>query len=158
MRKGAKTMIEMRVEGITMDPKSNMPVVILKSRKHSKSLPIWIGIFEASAIALKLDGVDSPRPLTHDLLKSIIEKLNAKVSRIYINELKDNTFYAKISIIAAKKKLNIDCRPSDAIALAVRTNSPIFVNEEIIGNTTNKEDLKFLLESLKREDFGKYKM
>ena len=85
-------MIEMKVEGIALDPESNMPVVILKSRKNTKSLPIWIGIFEASAIALKLDGVDSPRPLTHDLLKSVIEKLNAKVSRIYISELKNNTF------------------------------------------------------------------
>ena len=151
-------MIEMKVEGITLDPKSNMPVVILKNRTNSKSLPIWIGIFEASAIALKLEGIASPRPLTHDLLKSIIEKLNAKVSKIYITELKDNTFYAKILIIAAQRKMNIDCRPSDAIALALRTNSPIFVKEEIISSATNREDLKFLLESLKREDFGKYKM
>ena len=151
-------MIEMKVEGITLDPKSNMPVVILKNRTNSKSLPIWIGIFEASAIALKLEGIASPRPLTHDLLKSIIEKLNAKVSKIYITELKDNTFYAKILIIAAQRKMNIDCRPSDAIALALRTNSPIFVKEEIISSATNREDFKFLLESLKREDFGKYKM
>lgn len=154
-------MIEMRVEGITLDPKSNMPVVILKSRRNKKALPIWIGIFEATAIALKLDGVDSPRPLTHDLLKAVIEKLNAKVSKIYISELKDNTFYAKIILQMAQKKLNIDCRPSDAIALALRTNSPIFVEEEIIGNMNkgkNLGNLKFLLESLKKEDFGKYKM
>ncbi len=110
-------MIEMKVEGIALDPKSNMPVVILKSRTNRKALPIWIGIFEASAIALKLDGVDSPRPLTHDLLKSVIEKLNAKVFKIYISELKNNTFYAKIILKIAQKKLNIDCRPSDAIAL-----------------------------------------
>jgi bifunctional DNase/RNase len=154
-------MIEMRVEGIALDPKSNMPVVILKSRKNSKSLPIWIGIFEASAIALKLDGIDSPRPLTHDLLKSVIEKLNAKVSKIHINALKNNTFYAKITLKISQKKLNIDCRPSDAIALALRTNSPIFVEEDIIGSINkrkDREDLKLLLESLKKEDFGKYKM
>ena len=154
-------MIEMKVEGIALDPKSNMPVVILKSKTNSKSLPIWIGILEASAIALKLDGVDSPRPLTHDLLKSVIEKLNAKVSKIYINELKDNTFYAKIILEKAQKNFNIDCRPSDAIALALRTNSPIFVEENVIRNIKegkNREDLKFLLESLKKEDFGKYKM
>ena len=154
-------MIEMRVEGIALDPKSNMPVVILKSIITRKALPICIGIFEASAIALKLDGIASPRPLTHDLLKSVIEKLNAKVSKIYISGLKNNTFYAKIILNMAQKKLDIDCRPSDAIALALRTNSPIFVEEEIIGNMNkgeNREDLKLLLESLGKEDFGKYKM
>lgn len=156
--KETKTMIEMKVENIVLDPKSNMPIVVLKNRTNGKSLPIGIGIFEASAIALKLDGVNSPRPLTHDLLKSIIEKLNAKVSKIYINGLKDNTFYAKILLEVARRKLNIDCRPSDAIALALRTNSPIFVEEKIIADAIDKEDLKFLLGSLKREDFGKYKM
>src|SRR4030042_199133 len=105
--KKPKTMIEMKVASILLDPKSNMPIVVLKSRTNGKSLPIGIGIFEASAIALKLDGVNSPRPLTHDLLKSIIEKLNAKVSKIYINGLKDNTFYAKLSIEVARKKLDI---------------------------------------------------
>ncbi len=152
------TMIEMKVESILFDPKSNMPVVVLKSSTNSKSLPIGIGIFEASAIALKLDGIIPPRPLTHDLLKSIIEKLNAKVSKIYINGLKDNTFYARISLKVAQKELNIDCRPSDAIALALRTNSPIFVEEKVIINATNKKDLKIFLKSLRREDFGKYKM
>lgn len=153
-------MIEMKVEGIALDPKNNTPVVILKSKKNSKSLPIWIGIFEASAIASKLDGVNSPRPMTHDLLKSVIEKLNARVSKIHINELKDNTFYAKIILKIAQRKLNIDCRPSDAIALALRTNSPIFVEEQIVSNANkiDREDLKLLLESFKKEDFGKYKM
>jgi len=156
--KETKTMIEMKVENIVLDPKSNMPTVVLKNRTSGKFLPIGIGIFEASAIALKLDGVNSPRPLTHDLLKSIIEKLNAKVSKIYINGLKDNTFYAKILLEVAQRKLNIDCRPSDAIALALRTNSPIFVEEKIIADAIDKEDLRFFLESLKRESFGRYKM
>lgn len=154
-------MIEMEVEGIALDPDNNMPVVILKSKREQKSLPIWIGIFEASAIALKLGGVQSPRPLTHDLLKSVIEKLNAKVLRICINDLRNNTFYAKILLQTPKKKLNIDCRPSDAIALALRTNSPIFVKEDVIsgmGKRKDKEDLKSLLQSLKKEDFGKYEM
>jgi bifunctional DNase/RNase len=156
--KETKTMIEMKVENRVLDPKSNMPIVVLKNRTSGKSLPIGIGIFEASAIALELDGVNSPRPLTHDLLKSIIEKLNAKVSKVYINGLKDNTFYAKILLEVAQRKLNIDCRPSDAIALALRTNSPIFVEEKIIADAIGKEDLRFFLESLKRESFGRYKM
>ena len=154
-------MIEMKVDSIALDPKSNMPVVILKNKTNNKALPIWIGIFEASAIALKLDGVDPHRPLTHDLLKSVIEKLNATVSKIYISELKDNTFYAKIILEMAQKQLNIDCRPSDAIALALRTNSPIFVEEKIISKASkgkNREEFKLLLESFKTEDFGKYKM
>jgi len=156
--KKPKTMIEMKVTSILLDTKSNIPIVVLKSKTNSKSLPIGIGIFEASAIALKLDGVNSPRPLTHDLMKSIIEKLNAKVAKIHINALKDNTFYAKILLEAAQKKLNIDCRPSDAIALALRTDSPIFVEEKIIINTAGKKDLEFFLKSLKRGEFGKYKM
>ncbi len=155
-----RTMIEMIVESIVLDSKSNTPIVILKSRDNGKSLPIRIGILEASAIALKLDGAKSLRPLTHDILKSIIEKLNAKVSEIYINELKDNTFYAKISLKSARKKINIDCRPSDAIALALRTNSPIFVEKKLVADMSNnnKEELRFFLKSLRKENFGKYKM
>lgn len=154
-------LIKMKVESITLDPKTNMPVVILQNSKNKKSLPIWIGIFEASAIALKLDGIDSPRPLTHDLLKLVIEKLNAKVRKIYITDLKNNTFYANLVLLISNKEIKIDCRPSDAIALALRTNSPIFVEENVIGDVNkgkDREDLKLLLESFKKEDFGKYKM
>jgi hypothetical protein len=149
-------MIEMKVANIVFDPESNTPIVVLKSNR--KSLPIGIGVSEASSIALKLEGIASPRPLTHDLMKTIIEKLGAKTAGIYINELKGNTFYAKLSLKIARKKLDIDCRPSDAIALALRTGSPIFVDEKIIADTTGKEDLKFFLKSLKKEDFGKYKI
>ncbi|MDD5455226.1 MAG: bifunctional nuclease family protein [Candidatus Ratteibacteria bacterium] len=148
----------MKVESILFDTKSNMPIVVLKSKTDNKSLPIGIGVFEASAIAIKLDGVNSARFLTHDLIKSIIEKLKAKVSKIYINGLKDNTFHAKILLEAAQKKLNIDCRPSDAIALAVRTDSPIFVEERTIINRAGKKDLNIFLKSLKIREFGKYKM
>jgi len=151
-------MTEMIVENIVLDPQSNMPIVILKSKDNQKSLPIGIGIFEASAIALKLDGTKSPRPLTHDLLKSAIEKLNAKIYKISINKLKDNTFYAKISLKSDRKKFDIDCRPSDAIALALRTNSPIFVEEKIIDSVNSNKSLEFFLKSFKKGDFGKYKM
>jgi len=158
-------MIEMEVEGITLDSKSNMPIVILKSKNKKMTLPIWIGFFEASAIALELQEVTTPRPLTHDLLRTVIRKLNAEVVGIRIDDLKNNTFYAKIMVKNKEEEINIDSRPSDAIALALRTNSPIFVAEHIITDMENldqikgkEEDLKSFLESLQKEDFGKYKM
>ncbi len=158
-------MIKMRVVGVTLDPVTNVPIIILKDQKNEKTLPIWIGIFEASAIAVKLEGIQTPRPLTHDLLRTIIESFNGKVSRIVINDLKDNVFYAKILIRLGRKTIEIDSRPSDAIALALRTQSPIYINEEVITKLqkeevepSRSEDIKTLLESLDLEELGKYKM
>ena len=118
-------MIKMKVVGVTLDPVTNVPIIILKDQKNERTLPIWIGIFEASAIAIKLEGIQTPRPLTHDLLRTVIEILNGKVSRVVIDDLKDNVFYAKIFIKLGRKTVEIDSRPSDAIALALRTQSPI---------------------------------
>ncbi|HEX68313.1 MAG TPA: bifunctional nuclease family protein [bacterium] len=158
-------MIKMRVVGVTLDPVTNVPIIILKDSKDEKTLPIWIGIFEASAIALKLEGIHTPRPLTHDLLRSVIENLNAKVTRIVINDLKDNIFYAKIFIRVGRKTIQVDSRPSDAIALALRTEAPIYVEEKVIEKLqkeevqpASSEDIKSLLEGIDSEDLGKYKM
>ena len=158
-------MIKMRVVGVTLDPVTNVPIIILKDQKNERTLPIWIGIFEASAIAIKLEGIQTPRPLTHDLLRTVIEILNGKVSRVVIDDLKDNVFYAKIFIKLGRKTVKIDSRPSDAIALALRTQSPIYINEEVIVKMqkeevkpSRSEDVKTLLESIDLEEFGKYKM
>ncbi|MCD6220282.1 bifunctional nuclease family protein [Candidatus Calescamantes bacterium] len=158
-------MIKMRVVGVTLDPVTNVPIIILKDQKNERTLPIWIGIFEASAIAIKLEGIQTPRPLTHDLLKTVIEILNGKVSRVVIDNLKDNVFYAKIFIKLGRKTVEIDSRPSDAIALALRTQSPIYINEEVIAKLqkeevkpSRSEDVKTLLESIDLEELGKYKM
>jgi len=158
-------MIKMKVAGVTLDPVSNAPIIILKDSKDEKTLPIWIGIFEASSIAIKLEGIHTPRPLTHDLLRSVIESLNAKVVRIVINDLKDNVFYAKIHIRIGRRVVQVDSRPSDAIALALRTDSPIYVEEKVIDKLqkeelqpNNSEDIKSLLESMDTEELGKYKM
>lgn len=158
-------MIKMKVVEVTLDPVSNAPIIILKDSKDEKTLPIWIGIFEASAIAIKLEGIHTPRPLTHDLLRSVIESLNAEVVRVVINDLKDNIFYAKIHIRIGRRVVQVDSRPSDAIALALRTDSPIYVEEKVMDKfqkeelqPASSEDVKSLLESLDSEDLGKYKM
>ena len=125
-------MLEMKVKGLTLDPLTNMPIVILKDTDEKKVLPIWVGIFEANAIALEMEQVSTPRPMTHDLLKNIIEGFQAQVARIVVNDLKDNTFYAVITINLNGNEVLIDARPSDAIALALRVNAPIFVAEKVI--------------------------
>ncbi len=158
-------MIRMKVAGVTLDPMTNVPIIILKDQEDQRTLPIWIGIFEASAIALKLEGIKSARPLTHDLLKSVIEHLNAKVVKIIIDDLRENVFYAKIALKIGRKVIYVDSRPSDAIALALRADAPIYVEEKVIQKFGSKEvlpsqseDLKSLLESFNLEEFGKYKM
>jgi len=166
--------IEMEVAGITMDPFSNTPIVILKDPDSNNALPIWIGILEASAIATELGDVKPPRPMTHDLIKSILGNINVIVTRIEVTDLKDNTFFATIYLSMTGKTFAIDARPSDAIALALRTNSPIFVNEKVLkksqtinlgkeekGKKEAKDEAKKweeILENLSPEDFGKYKM
>ena len=120
-------MVEMKVEGLTLDPLTNMPIIILKDLAGDKALPIWVGYFEANAIALEIEKINTPRPMTHDLLNNIISSLQAKVKHILVTDLKDNTFFAEILVIQNGSDMTIDSRPSDAIALALRSKSPIFV-------------------------------
>jgi bifunctional DNase/RNase len=160
-------LIKMTVRGIALDPITNMPIVILKDPEERRALPIWVGIFEANAIALELEKVSTPRPMTHDLLKNILEGLGITVQQIIVNDLKENTFYATIELNYNGSVVSIDSRPSDAIALALRVNAPIFVSENVVTQAKNievseeKEETdkwKEWLENLKPEDFGKYKM
>ncbi len=160
-------LIRMTVRGIALDPITNMPIIILKDVEERKALPIWVGIFEANAIALELEKVSTPRPMTHDLLRSILEGLEVSVRQVIINDLKDNTFFAVIELARNGTAINIDSRPSDAIALALRVNAPIFVTEEVVAQAKSveiseeKEETdkwKEWLEHLKPEDFGKYRM
>ncbi len=160
-------MYEMVVKGLTLDPLTNMPIIILRDVPGSKALPIWIGIFEANAIALEMEKVSTPRPMTHDLIRNIIKEMKARVSRIVINDLKDNTFYAKIHIAQNDSEMIIDSRPSDAIALALRVQAPIFVAKKVIEEAKSidlteekikdedTEKWKEWLEQIKPEDFGK---
>lgn len=165
--------IEMKVAGITLDPVTKMPIIILKDVKEDHALPIWIGIAEASAIATQLEKIDLARPMTHDLMKNILTELGVEVKKIEVTDLKDNTFYAMIHMQIEGQALQVDSRPSDAIALALRTDSPIFVSEEVVNQAKsvdlkkvedeqmseeNKDKLSELLENLSPEAFGKYKM
>jgi len=160
-------LIRMTVRGIALDPITNMPIIILKDMEEKRALPIWVGIFEANAIALELEKIATPRPMTHDLIKNILDGLGATVQQIVVNDLKDNTFFAVIEVSYNGNSVNIDARPSDAIALALRVNAPIFVTEKVVSKAKSmdiaeeKEETdrwKEWLENLKPEDFGKYKM
>lgn len=161
------TLIEMKVSGLGLDKNSDSPVVLLKEADGERVLPIWIGHAEASAIAIALEGIKVERPLTHDLIRAVIEGLKAKVSRILINELKNNTFYAKIYLERGKSIINVDARPSDSIALALRVQVPIFVSQNVLSSSgtsmeiddeTRAKALKKFLANLNPEDFGKYKI
>lgn len=164
---------EMKVAGLTVDPFTNMPIVILKDNDEKNTVPIWIGLLEASAIATQLENIELPRPMTHDLLKNILDTLKVDVVRIEVNDLKDNTFYATLYVKLDGKTYAIDSRPSDAIAIALRTDSPVYISEEVIKKSrkidlkesstaakTGKESEKWaeILEHMSPEDFGKYKM
>lgn len=158
---------EFKIKGLMMDPITNSPIVILQDVEKNTLLPIWVGIFEANAIALQIERIDTPRPMTHDLIKNILIQIEAQVEKIVVTELRDNTFYALIHLRLGQELLTIDSRPSDAIALALRTDSPIFVTEEVINNSRSitldkenldPEDVKKWLENLNPEDLGKYKM
>jgi bifunctional DNase/RNase len=160
-------LIRMTVRGIALDPITNMPIIILKDVEEKRALPIWVGIFEANAIALELEKIATPRPMTHDLIKNILDGLGATVQQIVINDLKDNTFFAVIEVNYNGNMVSVDARPSDAIALALRVNAPIFVTEKVVSKAKSmdiaeeKEETdrwKEWLENLKPEDFGKYKM
>ncbi|MFZ0429448.1 MAG: bifunctional nuclease family protein [Acidobacteriota bacterium] len=158
---------EFKIKGLMMDPITNSPIVILQDVERNTLLPIWVGIFEANAIALQIERVDTPRPMTHDLLKNVLNHFDAEVERIVVTELKDNTFYAVIHLLRGGRPMLIDSRPSDAIALALRTDAPIFVTESVIQNSRNisldkekldPEEVREWLENLNPEDLGKYKM
>ncbi len=159
--------IEMSIKGLMVDPVTNLPIVILRDKDGQRVLPIWVGIFEANAIALQIENVATPRPMTHDLLRNVIQDLKATVQKIVVCDLQDNTFYALIYLTLDGDTLAIDARPSDAIALALRTRAPIFVEDAVIENATtvdfgqDKTDADRLhkwLESLDPDDLGKYKM
>ncbi len=159
--------IEMTIKGLVIDPITNMPIVILRDQEGQKVLPIWVGIFEANAIALQIENVATPRPMTHDLLRNVISDLNAAVDKIVVSDLQDNTFYALIHLRVNGEEIAVDARPSDAIALALRVKAPIFVEDTVIDNAKtidfapgkgDSERLAKWLESLDPEDLGKYKM
>lgn len=160
--------VEMKVRGLALDPASNMPIIILRDEEEKRSLPIWVGLFEANAIALELEKIATPRPMTHDLIKNILESVEAKVEKIVVNDLRDNTFFALIHLRLGEEEITVDSRPSDAIALALRAGAPIFVDEDVVRRAKSvetapkesdeQEKLKEWLDNLKPEDFGKYKM
>jgi uncharacterized protein len=159
-------LIAMSIKGLMLDPVSNSPIVVLKDEQDKFFLPIWVGIFEANAIALQLENVTTPRPMTHDLLRNMISELDARVIRIVINDLRDSTFFAQIRVITGDKTLEVDARPSDAIALALRTEAPIFVAQSVLDQAQTispdsedqDEKLKKWFEQLTPDDIGKYKM
>ena len=159
--------IEMTIKGLMVDPVTNMPIVILRDKDGQRVLPIWVGIFEANAIALQIENVSTPRPMTHDLLRNVIHDLRASVQKVVVSDLQDNTFYALIYLLLGGDTVALDARPSDAIALALRTRAPIFVEDRVIEHaktidfSSEKADAERLhkwLESLDPEDLGKYKM
>ena len=125
--------VEMKIKGLMIDPVSNMPIIVLKNESGDSVLPIWVGIFEANAIAMQLEKIVSPRPMTHDLLRNVIEGLNAQIDRVVITDLKDNTFFATIHLKRGEESLAIDARPSDAMALALRADASIYVDAEVLA-------------------------
>ena len=132
-------MIEMKVKGLTLDPLTNVPIVILRETEGERALPIWVGIFEAHAIAREIESFQTPRPMTHDLIKNIISGVKGRVNRIVVNDLKDNTFFAEIHLTLNGSEVVIDSRPSDAIAIALRTKAPIFVVEKVLEEAKSIE-------------------
>jgi hypothetical protein len=163
-----KGLMEVKVMGIVVDPKASNPVVVLVDLSGQKALPIWIGVFEAEAISRGLEDVVTLRPMTHDLMKQILDTFQVTLNRVVIYDLKENTFYANLYLDVDGEELIVDSRPSDAVALAVRVKAPIFVAESVIettkqmgilaSNLLEGDELKTIIENMKPEDFGKYKM
>lgn len=145
--------LKMKVEGLLFDPRSNMYILLLQDTNGSETLPIWIGKPEADAIALALGKVATPRPLTHDLVKNVMESMNVKVTRVVVTQILDNTYYALIYLTDGKTEMPVDSRPSDAVAVALRANAPIFVEEEVLKRK-NTDELEEWLKNLRPEDFG----
>jgi len=159
--------VEMKIRGLMMDPVTNMPIVILKDIASDSVLPIWVGVYEANAIALEIEKVTTPRPMTHDLIKNVLVGLDAQVHKVVVTELREDTFYAVIWLDRAGQVISIDSRPSDALALALRMDCPIFVEDEVLKNSklaanvndrVTSEELRKWLEGLGDDDLGRYKM
>jgi bifunctional DNase/RNase len=159
--------VEMKIRGLMVDPSTQQPIVILKDLEGNTVLPIWVGLFEASAIALEVEKATTPRPMTHDLLRNMIYGLNALVQRVVVSELRNDTFFAVIWLEQGGETITVDARPSDALALALRSDCPIFVSEDVLrtakvipnpADQASPEDLKNWLENLNDEDLGRYKM
>jgi bifunctional DNase/RNase len=160
--------IEVRIRGLMMDPSTNMPIVVLKDVKSEAVMPIWVGIFEANAIALEIEKMAAARPMTHDLTRNLVRHLNGQLEKVVITELKEDTFYAILCLKQGDEPIAVDARPSDAIALALRADCPIFVAEKVMEaaklNTSGPpegptaEQLRGWLEGLNDEDLGRYKM
>ena len=158
--------LEVKIRGLMMDPVTNMPVVVLKETQGAGVLTIWVGIYEANAIALEIEKVQTPRPMTHDLLKNVLTGLDVHVQKVVVSDLKDDTFYALIWMERAGQLMSMDSRPSDALALALRLDCPIFVEDQVLKNSktgvisekSSSEELRKWLENLNDEDLGRYKM
>jgi bifunctional DNase/RNase len=159
--------VEMKIRGLMMDPVTNMPIVILKDVAGDAVLPIWVGVYEANAIAMEIEKITTPRPMTHDLLKNLLIGLDTRVHKVVVSELKDETFFAVIWLERDGRIISIDSRPSDALALALRMDCPIYVADEVLKNSklstanadrVSAEELRKWLEGLNDEDLGRYKM
>jgi bifunctional DNase/RNase len=159
--------VEMKIRGLMMDPVTNMPIVILKDVNGNSILPIWVGIYEANAIALEIEKVSTPRPMTHDLIKTLLSGLEAGIQKVVVNELKEDTFYAIIWLEKDGRLISVDSRPSDALAIALRLDCPIYVEDDVLNSSkaasavsdrVNNEELRRWLEGLNDEDLGRYKM
>lgn len=159
--------VEMKIRGLMMDPVTQTPIVILKDVSGGTILPIWVGMYEANAIALEIEKVSTPRPMTHDLIKTLLTGLQADVRKVVVSELRDDTFYAMIWLEKNGELISVDSRPSDALAIALRTDCPIYVEEQVIrtskatssvSDKVTNDELKKWLESLNDEDLGRYKM
>ena len=159
--------VEMKIRGLMMDPVTNMPIVILKDVAGDAVLPIWVGIYEANAIALEIEKVTTPRPMTHDLIKNLLTGLDARVHKVVVNDLREDTFFAVIWLEQEGKVISVDSRPSDALALALRLDCPIFVEDEVlktskqsnsVSDRVSQDELRRFLENLNDEDLGRYKM
>jgi bifunctional DNase/RNase len=159
--------VEMKIRGLMMDPVTNMPIVVLKDQESETVLPIWVGVYEANAIALEIEKITTPRPMTHDLLKNLLVGLETMVRKVVVTELKDDTFFAVIWLERNGESISIDSRPSDALALALRMDCPIFVEDDVlkhskvatnVNDRVSAEELRKWLENLGEDDLGRYKM
>ena len=159
--------VEMKIRGLMVDPSTNTPIVVLKDTQGASILPIWVGAYEAQAIAIEIQKVQMPRPMTHDLLKNVLLGLNVRVQKVVVSELREDTFYALIWVEREGQLMSIDSRPSDALALALRVDCPIFVEDQVLKNSkvsstlsekNTSEELRKWLENLSDEDLGRYKM
>jgi uncharacterized protein len=159
--------VEMKIRGLMMDPVTNMPIVVLKDTDGEAVLPIWVGIYEANAIALEIEKVSTPRPMTHDLIKNLLSGLDARVHKVVVTELREDTFFAVIWMERDGRIISVDSRPSDALAIALRLDCPIYVDDEVlkssklaaaVSDRVSNEELRKWLENLNDEDLGRYKM